>query len=126
VGRHVRPPTSPTTRASAAPEKAYPQCITVVATVGIKWPGPSSSKDDLSGSSTRLEKPDPQRVRLPTSGLEAHSARVGATGALDSRKLLIIDSWAGPTASPRVLQMQKVGGTQLPPRSGPIDQGFEA
>jgi hypothetical protein len=74
----------------------------------------------------RLEKSDPRRVRLLTCGLEAQSARVGATGALDSWVLLISDSWAGPTASPRVLQMQKVGGTQLPPHSGPSDQGFEA
>jgi hypothetical protein len=74
----------------------------------------------------RLEKLVPRRVRLPTSGLEAHSARASATCALDSRGLLIIDSWADPTTSPRVLQMQKVEGTQLPPRSGPTDQGFEA
>jgi hypothetical protein len=48
-------------------------------------------------------------MRLPTSGLEAHSARAGTTGALDSRGLLISNSWTGPTASPRVLQMQKSG-----------------
>jgi hypothetical protein len=46
VGRHVRPPTSPTTPATAAPEKVRPRRITVAATVGIKWPGPSPSKDD--------------------------------------------------------------------------------
>jgi hypothetical protein len=46
AGRHVRPPTSPTTRAASAPEKARPQCTTVDATVGIKWPSPLPSKDD--------------------------------------------------------------------------------
>jgi hypothetical protein len=46
TGRHVRPPTSPTTRAAAAPEKARPLRTTVDAFVGIKWPGPLPSKDD--------------------------------------------------------------------------------
>jgi hypothetical protein len=46
AGRHVRPPTSPTTRVAAAPEKASPQRRTVDATVGIKWPGPLPSQDD--------------------------------------------------------------------------------
>jgi hypothetical protein len=41
-------------------------------------------------------------------------------------RLLISGSRAGPAASPRILQMQKLGGTQLPPRSGPTDQGFGA
>jgi hypothetical protein len=74
----------------------------------------------------RIEKSNPRRVRLLTCGLNACSARVGTTGALDSWGLLISSSWVSPTASPRVLQMQNVGGTQLPPRSGPTDQGFEA
>jgi hypothetical protein len=65
-------------------------------------------------------------VRLLTCGLEAHSSRAGATGAFDSQKLLISDSWASLTSSPQVPQMQKVRGTQLPPRNGPTDQGFEA
>jgi hypothetical protein len=46
VGRHVRAPTSPTTRAAAAPEKAHPRRATVATTAGIKWPGPLPSKDD--------------------------------------------------------------------------------
>jgi hypothetical protein len=46
VGRHIRPSTSPTTHAAAAPEKARPQRTTVNATVGNKWPGPLPSKDD--------------------------------------------------------------------------------
>jgi hypothetical protein len=46
VGRHVRPPTSPTTCTAAAPEKARPQRAIVDMTVGIKWPGPLPSKDD--------------------------------------------------------------------------------
>jgi hypothetical protein len=46
AGRHVCLPTSPTTRAGAAPEKARPQRRTVAATMGIKWPGPLPSKDD--------------------------------------------------------------------------------
>jgi hypothetical protein len=39
-------PTSPATRAVAAPEKARPWRTTVAATTGIKWPGPLPSKDD--------------------------------------------------------------------------------
>jgi hypothetical protein len=62
------------------------------------------------------KKPDPRRVRLPTSGLE---------GALDLLKLLINGSRAGLAANPRNLQIQKVRGNRLPPRNGPTDQGFE-
>jgi hypothetical protein len=40
------PPTSPTTRAAATPEKACPQRMTVATIVGIKWPGPLPSKHD--------------------------------------------------------------------------------
>jgi hypothetical protein len=36
AGRHVRLPTSPTTRAAASPQKARPQRTTTVTTVGIK------------------------------------------------------------------------------------------
>jgi hypothetical protein len=80
------PSRPPTTRAAVVPEKARPQHITVAVTVGIKWPGPLPSKDDpRSGPSLRLERSDPRRVRLLTSGFEARSARVGTTGALDSR-----------------------------------------
>jgi hypothetical protein len=46
AGSHVRLPTSPSTRAAAAPEKARPQRKTVAATTRIKWPGPLPSKDD--------------------------------------------------------------------------------
>jgi hypothetical protein len=73
----------------------------------------------------RLKKPDPRRVRLPTSGLEPRSAQEGATSALDLQELLISSSRAGPAANPRNLQMSKVGGNRLPPRNSPTDQGFE-
>jgi hypothetical protein len=127
VDRHVRPPTSPTTRVAASPEKACPQRTASATTVGINWPGPSpSERDPRSGPSFALEKLDPCRVRLPTSGHEARPARVGATGALVSRGLLISSSRAGSTGCPRVLQMRKNGGTYLPPRNGPIDLEFEA
>jgi hypothetical protein len=46
AGRHVRLPTSPTTRAATTPEKARPQCTTAATTVSIKWPGPLPSKRD--------------------------------------------------------------------------------
>jgi hypothetical protein len=52
TGRHVRLPTSPTTRAAAAPENARPRRKTVAATVGIKWPGPLPSKDDPRAART--------------------------------------------------------------------------
>jgi hypothetical protein len=73
-----------------------------------------------------LEKPDPRRVRLPTCGLEARLVGTGTTDALDLQRLLISGSRAGPAVNPRVLQMHKVDVTQLPPRSGPTDQGFGA
>jgi hypothetical protein len=41
------------------------------------------------------------------------------------KKLLISGLRVGPAANPRNLQMRKAGGTQLPPRNGPTDQGFE-
>jgi hypothetical protein len=44
--RHVRPPTSPTTRAAASPEKARPQRMASTTTMGIKRPGPLPSKRD--------------------------------------------------------------------------------
>jgi hypothetical protein len=56
VGRHVRPPTSPTTSAAAAPKKARPQRITVATTVGIKWPGPLPSKRDPRAARARGSK----------------------------------------------------------------------
>jgi hypothetical protein len=57
AGRHVRPPTSPTTRAAVAPEKARPRRATVAAAAGIKWTVPLPSKDD----------PRVTRVRGPKS-----------------------------------------------------------
>jgi hypothetical protein len=42
AGHHVRPPTSPTTRVAATPEKVHPQRTAV----GIKWPSPLPSKRD--------------------------------------------------------------------------------
>jgi hypothetical protein len=126
VGHHVCPPTSPTTRVAAAPEKACLQCITMAVTVGIKWPGPVPSKDDPRVARARGLKNPTLEGCNSTGGLEAHSVRVRATGGLDSQGLLISGSCASPISSPRVLQMQNVRGTQLPPRSGPTDQGFEA
>jgi hypothetical protein len=126
TGRHVRPPTSPTTRAAKAPEKARPQRITMAATVGIKWPGPLPSKDDPRAARARGSKNPTLEGCDCRPVVSKPTQRAGATGALNSRELLISDSWAGPTTSPRVPQMKKVGGAQLPPRSGPTDQGFEA
>jgi hypothetical protein len=108
----VRLPTSPTTRAAAAPEKAHPRRETVAATMCIKWPSPLQSKDDpRSGLSPRLEKLDSRRVQLLTSVLEARSAWTSATGALDLRNLLISGSRVSPATTPQNLQMQKGGGT---------------
>jgi hypothetical protein len=74
VGRHVRLPTQPTTRAAAAPVKACPQRLTAAATAGIKWPGPLPSKEDpRAARAPGSDKTDPRRVRLPISGLEARS-----------------------------------------------------
>jgi hypothetical protein len=69
----------------------------VAATVGIKWPGALPSKDDPRAARAQ---PDPRRVRLLTCGLEAHSARVVATGALDLGGLLISGSWVSLTLKP--------------------------
>jgi hypothetical protein len=75
AGRHVRPPTSPTTRAAAAPEKACPQCVTVDATVSIKWPGPLPSKDDPRMARARgSENPTLEGCDYRPSGIEARSA----------------------------------------------------
>jgi hypothetical protein len=46
AGRHVHPPTSPTTHTAATPEKARPSRITVATTASLKRPGPSPSEDD--------------------------------------------------------------------------------
>jgi hypothetical protein len=74
AGRHVRLPTSPTTRAAAAREKARPQRLTAAVTVSIKWPGPLPCKEDPQAArAPGSDKTDPRRVRLSTSGLEACS-----------------------------------------------------
>jgi hypothetical protein len=74
VGGHVCLPTPPTTRAAAAPEKVRPQRLAIAATAGIKWPGPLLSKEDpRAARAPGSDKTDPQRVQLPTSGLEACS-----------------------------------------------------
>jgi hypothetical protein len=124
AGRHVRPPTSPTTRAAAAPEKARPQRGTVAATAGIKWPDPLPSKDD------------PRAARAPGSKnltLEGYDYRpVASKLALRERapqvpsiyeKLLISGSRAGTAENPRNPQMRKDGGTQLPPRTALLIRG---
>jgi hypothetical protein len=40
------PPTTPTTRVVASPEKVRPRHTTAATTVGIQWPGPLPSKRD--------------------------------------------------------------------------------
>jgi hypothetical protein len=126
AGRHVRLPTSPTTHAAATPEKAHLRRRIVAATAGIKWPDPLLSKDV------------PRAARAPGSEnltLEECDYRLVASKAAQRerapqvpsiyKKLLISGSRAGPAKNPRNLQMRKDGGTQLPPRNGPTDQGFE-
>jgi hypothetical protein len=95
-------------------------------TAGIKWPGPLPSKDD------------PRAARAPGSKnltLEECNYRLVASNPAQHerapqvpsiyKKLLISGSRAGPAENPRNLQMRKDGGTQLPPRNGPTDQGFQ-
>jgi hypothetical protein len=60
----------------------------------------------FNGPSRALKKLDPRRVQLLTSGFQYHSERVGATGALESRRLLINSSRVVSAANPRILQMQ--------------------
>jgi hypothetical protein len=101
--------------------------MTVATTVGIKWPGPYQVSVTLERPEPRARKTRPSKGattdQLSRSPLSESRHRIGT---LHSRGLLISNSWAGSTANPRVVQMQKVGGTQLPPRNGPTDQGFEA
>jgi hypothetical protein len=124
AGRHVRPPTSPTTRAAAAPEKARPRRGTVAATAGIKWPGPLPSKDD------------PRAVRAPGSKnltLEGCDYRPVASKLVQReraphvpsiyKKILISGSRGGTAENPRNPQMRKDGGTQLPPRTTLLIRG---
>jgi hypothetical protein len=111
AGGHVRLPTPPTTRAAAAPEKACPRCETTAATAGIKWPCPLPSKED------------PRRVRISTSGLEAHLKQAGATGALDSQKTTDqrLENWHGQ--GPSKPADAKDGGTWLLPRTTLLIRG---
>jgi hypothetical protein len=101
--------------------------MTVATTVGIKWPDPLPSKRDPRAARAQvLKKPTLEGcdyrpvVSKPTQREQAPQV------PSIQRGLLISNSWASPTASPRVSQMQKVGGSRLPPRSGHTDQGFEA
>jgi hypothetical protein len=72
AGGHVRLPTSPTTRAAAAPEKARPRRETTVAPASIKWPCPLLSKEDpRAARALGSNKYDPRRVQTSTRGLEA-------------------------------------------------------
>jgi hypothetical protein len=126
AGRHVRLPTSPTTRAAAAPEKARPRHRTVPATARIKWPGPLPSKDypraarALGSKNLTLEECDYR----PVASKPARRERAPQVPSV-YKKLLISGSRACLAENPRNLQMRKDGGTQLPPRNGPTDQGFE-
>jgi hypothetical protein len=126
-GRLIGPsPTSPTTRVAMAPEKARPRRRTVAATMGMKWPGPLPSKDDpqaarASGSKNlTLEGCDYRPVALKPTQRE----RVPQVPSI-YEKLRISGSRAGAAENPRNLQMRKDGGTQLPLRNGPTDQGFK-
>jgi hypothetical protein len=126
TGHHVRLPTSPTTRAAAALEKARPRRGTVAATARIKWHGPLPSKDDPRAArapglkNLTLEECDYR----PVVSKPAPCERAPLVPSV-YRKLLISDSRDGPAESPQNLQMRKDGGTHLPPRNGPTDQGFE-
>jgi hypothetical protein len=80
-----------------------------------------------------LERPEPQaRKNLtleecdyrPVASKPAQRERAPQVPSI-YRKLLISDSRASPAENPRNLQMRKDEGTQLPPRNGPTDQGFE-
>jgi hypothetical protein len=126
AGRHVRPPTSPTTRAAAAPEKARPRRRTVAATVGIKWPGPLPSKDDPRAARALRSK----HLTLgwcdyrPVASKPAQREQAPQVPSI-YKKLLISGSRAGPAENLQSPQMRKDGGTQLPLRNGPTDQGLE-
>jgi hypothetical protein len=98
--------------------------MTIAATAGIKWPGPLPSKEDpRAARAPGSNKTNPQRVRIPTSGLEACSKQTGATGDLDLKKLLISGSRAGTAETPRNLQMRKDGNTPLLPRTALLIRG---
>jgi hypothetical protein len=126
AGCHVRPPTSPTTRAVVALEKARPRRRTVAATVGIKWPGPLPSKDDPRATRALGSKP----LTLgwcdyrPVASKPARREQAPQVPSI-YKKLLISGLRAGPAENLQSLQMRKDGGTQLPLRNGPTDQGFE-
>jgi hypothetical protein len=98
--------------------------MTIAATAGIKWPGPSPSKEDPQAArAPGSNKTDPRRVRIPTSGLEACSKSTGTAGALDLRSLLISGSRTGTAENPRNTQMQKDGSTQVLPRTALLIRG---
>jgi hypothetical protein len=110
AGGHIRLPTPPTTCAAAAPEKARLRREITVATASTKWPCPLLSKvDPRAARAPGSDKYDPRRVQTSTCGLEARLKQTGATGALDSRKLLISGSRTGTAMDPRNLQMRKTG-----------------
>jgi hypothetical protein len=110
AGGHIRLPSPPTTRVAAAPKKARPRREITVATASIKWLGPLLCKEDPRvAQAPGSDKYDPRRVQTSTCGLEACLKQMGATGALDSRKLLISGSRTGTAMDPRNLQMRKTG-----------------
>jgi hypothetical protein len=104
-------PTSPTTRAAAALEKARPRRETMAATARIKWPGSLPSKDDpraaraLGSKNLTLEGCDYR----PVASKLAQRGRVPQVPSID-KILLISGSRAGPAENPRNLQMCKDGG----------------
>jgi hypothetical protein len=68
-------------------------------------------------------KYDPRRVRISTSGLEAHLKQAGATGALDSQKTTDqrLENWHGQ--GPSKPADAKDGGTWLLPRTTLLIRG---
>jgi hypothetical protein len=111
VGRHIRLPTSPTTRAAVTPEKARPRCRTVAATAGIKWPGPLESKGDpraarAPGSKNRILKECDYRPMASKPAQREQAPQVPSV----YKKLLINGSRTGPAENPRNLQMRKDEG----------------
>jgi hypothetical protein len=126
AGRHVHPPTSPTTRAVTTPKKVRSRRGTVVATARIKWPGPLPSKDDPRAA----RAPGSKNLTLeecdyrPVASKPAQRERAPWVPSI-YEKLLISCSRAGPAENPRNPWMRKDGGTQLPLRNGPTDQGFK-
>jgi hypothetical protein len=101
AGRQIRPPMSPTARAAAMLEKARPQHSTVAMTVGIKWPGPLSSKCDPRAAREQGSK-NPTLEGCDYRSVVSKPTKRERAPQVPSiqRGLLISNSWAGSIASP--------------------------